>query len=147
MVLLHRAVRGLRALADVGRVIAAARAVEQARLAHELRLRALFWRLSCVGLMPAQQEQNRFLSYELNELADKFTAPPSANKMPKPEYADRETSHRSAQNRTTAGRIACPPAACGFRGSGGSAPGRAPEPAPRVDERPSDPGADHRVLQ
>ena len=130
--------RPLRALADASRLVAAARAVERARLVHELRLRALYYRLSCVGLAPCQQRENRFLARELDRLADRFTAPSSADKLPKP-------AHAETARGTVAGRIAYPTAARGCRDSGASAQVALAEAAPREDERRSDPGAAHHV--
>jgi len=72
--LLRRLLNSLCELADVGHLVAAVRAVERVRLAHELRLRALRLRLEAAWLIPSARRENLVLARELDELVTKFTA-------------------------------------------------------------------------
>jgi hypothetical protein len=139
---LHHPLRPLRALADAGRLVAAARAAERARLAHELRLRALWLRLSCVGLEAVQLRENLFASRELDELAQKFSAPASAERTPMP-------GSFQEQNGASAGRVAMTskPSVCGFTSGGAGARVAPDETARREDGGRRDPGAAYHVTQ
>lgn len=147
LALLHRLLAPVRALAAGGRLFAGGRAVERARLVHELRLRAVWLRLSCVGLAPQQRAENRYAAEQLDELAKKFFAPLSADQMARPGCADGGTPQASARNGGSPGRLASLTGDSGYRDGERSALGRAPAAASREDARPCEPGADHLVLQ
>lgn len=143
MLLLSRLLRPLRTLATIDRLVAAAGAIQRTRLAHELRLRALWLRLSCVWLAYEPRREALVLACELDELAEKFTAPPSADQVPKP-----VRSHAAAQQPepgASPGRIANLTGERGFQKRPDRAPGVLDISPPRDNGDHCGPVADLRV--